>query len=274
MWRNILENKIANWTFVWYNLIGDNMEVKSIKQIKKNIYEVLIDDNLIQASSDIVIKYNLLSKRALDVVEYKKLVDDNLFYNELHKVMSFIEKKVRSKFEVETYVKKEEMKNGVKIIKYLEGNGFINNKLFLQAYINDKVNLTNDGYFKIFNDLLKHQFSEEEIKEELDEIDSELFDSKMEKLVKKKINSNKKKSKLSLAQTVTSQLIMLGYERDKILNCIDENYEMDEDILLKEYEKIRATLSKKHSDDDLNRHIIRKLLQKGFSYDEIKSVID
>ncbi len=250
------------------------MEVKSIKQIKKNIYEILIDDNLVQVSSDIVIKYNLLGKKDISTVDYKKMIDDNLFYNELHKVMSFIEKKIRSKFEIEVYAKKEEIKNSEKIIKYLEGNGFINNQLFLQAYINDKVNLTSDGYYKIYNDLLKHEFSEEEIKNELDEIDSEVFDAKLEKLVKKKLKTNKKKSKLSLAQTVLGQLVMLGYERDKILNCIDENYEMDEDILLKEYEKVRSTLSKKHSDDDLNRHVIRKLMQKGFSYDEIKSVID
>ena len=64
----------------------------------------------------------------------------------------------------------------------------------------------------------------------------------------------------------------LGYERDRILELIDENYEHDEELILKEIAKLKKSLMK-YAPEKREQIIIRKLKQKGYSYDEIKDVI-
>lgn len=62
----------------------------------------------------------------------------------------------------------------------------INEKLYIEAYTNDKINLSSYGPFKIKRNLLDLGLSEDEIDAYLDTISSEVWKSKLDKIISKK----------------------------------------------------------------------------------------
>lgn len=100
----------------------------------------------------------------------------------------------------------------------------------------------------------------------------EEFDRKLEKLMKKKIQLNKNKSKNMLKQKLVSYFMELGYEKEKICYYFDNNYVENQDIIQKEYDKLYKKYSLIKSNKELNFFINSKLYAKGFSKEDIEKI--
>ena len=72
------------------------------------------------------------------------------------RLIKYIEKKLRSRKEIELFLDKNEVgvNDKKKIIAKLESINLINDKLFANAYFQDRINLSSDGPYKIINELL------------------------------------------------------------------------------------------------------------------------
>ena len=144
---------------------------------------------------------------------------------------------------------------------------------FCKAYINDKLYLSKNGINKIKSDLINHNISLSIIEEQLNNIDTNVLNNRLETLIIKKINGNKKYSSYLLKQKILNEMINLGYEKNKILEILEMNINNDDSILNKEFEKNYTKLEKKYKGIELRNKLKQKLLQKGFNIEEINKLL-
>lgn len=256
--------------------LGDNMNINKIIKLKNNKYKILIDDEFITTYDNVILENELLYKKKLDKELYNKIKKDTEYYDIYDKVVKHILKKRRSEKEVKCYIEKYTTnKNYVEnIINKLKNINLINDLEYCKSFINDRVYLSKNGINKIKNDLLNQDIPLEIIEQELKNIDINIINQRLEKIIIKKINSNKKYSFNQLKQKILNELIILGYDKKMILEVIDNNTKDDNDIIKKEYNKLYNKLKTKYEGYELCSKIKQKLLIKGFTNEEINLLIN
>ncbi len=193
------------------------MEIKNYKKIKNNLYEVNIDEIKVNLYDDIIIKYNLLLKKDIDKKTFDKMIKENDNLSAYYKSLKYINTKLRSEKEIFNYLKRFNFSEAdiFSTINKLKKDGYLNNDLYLKSYINDQINLSNNGPYKIKNALKSLGLSEEEIEEHLDAIDKSIWQDKIKKIIKKR-NINTKNNKMKNYV----YLFNLGYEKEMIFSLL------------------------------------------------------
>lgn len=252
------------------------MKLNKIIKMKNNKYKVIIDGDILVTYDEVIISNNLLYQKELDKDLYNKLVNDTKFYEVYDKTVKYILKKRRSEKEILAYLIKYNLSNEdiYKIIAKLKSLKLINDEEYARAYINDKILLSKNGINKIRIDLLNQDIPSCIIEKELSNVDENLINGKLERLILKKIKSNHKYSNSSLKNKILSEMINLGYPKGKILEILDNNILSDDDILKKEFDKIYNNLKLKYSGVELQNKLKQKLMYKGFNIEDIKTIIN
>lgn len=246
------------------------MEIKKISKKKNNLYQILLSDNTsLSFYDDTIIKYNLLVNRSFDDKTLQEMLAFNNESAAYYKALSYIKAKLRTKKEIEDKLKKLGYTNNVVLntIKRLEKQKYLNDDIYIKAYISDQVNLTLKGPKKISQELIKLGFKEEIVNTYIDKYSNDLWEEKIIKIINKKIKSNHNLSKKMLINKIKSDLINLGYNLEminKLLLNID--YQNDEEILNKEINKAIKKCSKKYQGKDLELKVKMYLYSKGFDY--------
>lgn len=251
------------------------MKIEKIKKTKSGKYILELDNNeKITTYDEVILKNNLLFNKEIDSELLNKLNIENNYYEVYNKVMKFISTKMRSELEINKYLDKLQFKEKEKIINDLKRIKLINDDIYIKAFISDKITLTLNGPYKIKKELLEHNIDEDKIDQELSKIDSEIYYERINKLINKKIKTNKNKSIYLLKQKIVNELIDLGYSKDMILEVLN-NFTINEiDIIKKEYDLLYKKLSKKYQGSELQYQIKNKLYSKGFNIENINSVIE
>lgn len=251
------------------------MKIEKIKKTKSGKYILELDNNeKIKTYDEVILKNNLLFNKEIDSELLNKLNIENNYYEVYNKVMKFISTKMRSELEINKYLDKLGFKEKEKIINDLKRIKLINDDIYIKAFISDKITLTLNGPYKIKKELLEHNIDEDKIDQELSKIDSEIYYERINKLINKKIKTNKNKSIYLLKQKIVNELIDLGYSKDMILEVLN-NFTINEmDIIKKEYDLLYKKLSKKYQGSELQYQIKNKLYSKGFNIENINSVIE
>lgn len=246
------------------------MRINKIQK-KGHKYKIYLDNEVIDTYDEIILKYNLLYKKELTEDLLKQITKDNDYYENYHKALDFINRRLRSEYEVLNYLNKMDCNCSKEIVDKLKNIGLINDENFAKAYVNDKVNLSLDGPDKIKNNLKKLKVNEEYINNALNNINEDIFLEHLQKLVYKKIKSTKYTGYV-LRNKITLYLINLGYNKyliNKGLLGIDLN-----NNLTGEMEKIYQKLSLKYQGDELKLKLKQKLYSKGFTSSEVNEFID
>ena len=243
--------------------------------MKDNKYKIYIDTDSIITYDNVILENDLLYKKNIDSDLYKKILIDTNYYDIYNKTVKYILKKRRSEKEIRNYLYKFDIPNKdiESIIVKLKDINLINDKDYCKAYINDKLYLSKDGINKIKKTLIDGNINIEVIETELNNIDRDLFNEKLEKLIIKKINSNKKYSNNYLKQKIVNDMINLGYDKDRIICILENNLINDANILENEFNKVYNKLKNKYNGYELTNKVKQKLIQKGFSIGEITSLL-
>ncbi|MBQ9071621.1 MAG: RecX family transcriptional regulator [Bacilli bacterium] len=251
------------------------MKIDKIIKMKDNKYKIYIDGESFITYDNVILDNDLLYKKDIDNKFYNKLINDTKYYDIYNKTVKYILKKKRSEKEINEYLVKSEVneKDINKIITKLKDIRLINDIEYCKSYINDKVYLSKNGINKIRIDLLEQNIPIEIIEQELKNIDSDILNDRLEKLIIKKINSNKKYSNFHLKQKILMEMINLGYPKEKILQIIDNNLEDDDKIVKREFDKLYTKLKIKYNGYELKNKLKQKLLSKGFDLDIINKLI-
>ena len=90
---------------------------------------------------NIIIKYNILLKKEISLDELNKYLDENKYYELYYKCINYINIKLRSKGEIEKYLRKytydEELIS--KIVTKLVSDGFLNDSYYAKCYVHDAI---------------------------------------------------------------------------------------------------------------------------------------
>ena len=243
-----------------------NMKIKSYKKKKTNIYEITLSNNeKISLYDDVILKYELLLKKEITDSDLKEVINYNSFIESYNVALKYINIKLRTEKEIRKKLANYEKQAIDYTIDRLVKEGYINNELYIKSYINDEVNLKIIGPNKILFDLKKLGFKDDEILNYLDTFDNELWLNKINKYALKKVNSNHNLSGLILKKKLMQDLQNKGFYKDHINTILNEfNFNDDQDIYEKEYQKQKKKLSRKYSGEELEYRIKINLLKKGF----------
>lgn len=251
------------------------MKIGKYKKMKSNKYKVMFDDIEVKLYDDVIIKFELLRKKEITDEEFNTITEYNDRLEAYYKALKYISNRLRTEKEVFTYLDKVYSKSVIKeTIDKLKDDGYLNKEVYLKCYISDQINLTNNGPEKIKKDLVKLGFKEEEFKDNLDNINDDIWLDKIRNAIEKKINTNHSYGLYKLREKVIYELSIMGFYKWMIEEVINEfDFSTDESLVLKEYNKIINKLSKKYEGDNLRYQVRIKLLQKGFTNSEIDNVM-
>lgn len=246
------------------------MKISKIKKLNNGKYKIKFDDmSEITTYDEVILNENLLLNKIVDEEKLHQISEQTLFYSNYNKIFKYAISKTRSENEIDNYIeknnlndKKNEIKNKLKEIN------LINDSIYLKSFVYDRVNLSTDGPYKIINSLKEQNIDG---LYEVSKYEKE-FDLKLEKLMKKKIQLNKNKSKIMFKQTLVSYFVNLGYKKDKICYYFDNNYVENQDVIQKEYDKLYKKYSLTKSNKELDFFIKSKLYAKGFSKEDIEKI--
>ena len=242
------------------------MKVNKFKKIGKNRYKVFFDNTDLILFEDIILKYELLTKKDIDVHLLDKIIEENRWYEAYDLALSYIEIKMRNKKEIIKYLENKMYDRNVidDVLNKLDKLGLLDDKKYISAYVNDKANLSNDGPFKIRQSLIDLGFNEEDINSYIFKVDREVWSTKLDKLINKKKNLMRTKSYFMFINKMKNDLYNLGYDKDMIEEKLSK-IDYESDALERDFEKAL----KKYKDD--KNKLISYLLRKGYSYEEINS---
>lgn len=242
------------------------MHINKFKKVGKNKYKIFLDTTELTIYEDIILKYDLLLKKDISIEDIDKLIDENSYYDAYNMALNYIEVKLRNRKEIIEYLKKKDFSS--KCIDYsleqLDKLNLLDDKRYTEAFVNDKILLSNDGPFKIRKQLVDAEIDEEVIDNYLSSINEEVWKSKLEKLVNKKKSIMKSKSYYMFITKMKNDLYNMGYDKYMIEELLF-NIEYSSDALSKDFEKANRKFS-----GDKNK-IISSLLRKGYNYDEINN---
>lgn len=251
------------------------MKIGKYTKLKSNKYSVEIDGISVKLYDDVIVKYELLRRKEIDDNLFKEMTEYNDRLEAYYKALKYISKKLRTEKEIEKYLGEEYSRSVIReTIEKLKKDGYLDQQLYLKSYLADQVNLGNYGPNKIKKELIKLGLKEEDVVPKIEEISDDVWLAKIEKIVKKRISSNKTYGNNKLKEKLLYDLSNLGYYKWMIEEVIDKSeFSSNISLVEKEYNKIYNKLSKKYNGYELENKIIAKLLSKGFYYEEIKNVM-
>lgn len=250
-----------------------------IKYTKKgsNKYELTLKDNTkLLVYTDLILEYNLLIRKNLDTNTLKEIKSANLKLECYYKTLKYL-KNTKCTSNIKNYLKDYPSNIVDYTIKRLTKEGYLNDNNYIKSYINTKINLSNDGYYKIYYYLKNKDLDETIIKNYLNDIEDNIWLDKINKIVNTKLKSNIKYSNNLLISKIKTYLKMLGYQ-DYLINIALDNINLDtskeDEKLEKDYLKLFNKYKNKYEKNKLNYILIGKLYQKGYDLDKVKRVVE
>ena len=204
------------------------MKINKFKKIGSNKYKIYFDNESLIVYEDVILKYNLLYKKDIDNDLLIEINKENYKSSIYDVSIKYISVRMRSKKELEEYLKKKkyDQKDIEETIKRLQSQDLLNDEKFAKSYINDKLYLTNYGLTKIKNDLLKLGVEEYIIDAIVNNIDLQVINDKLSKIIDKELKINSKLPTNKLNNKIMNRYINLGYDYEDILNILnDKNIE-------------------------------------------------
>ncbi len=248
------------------------MIINKIKKTGKNKYKIIVDNKEFVIYEDILIKYNLLYNKKVDDKLLASIEKDNIFYEAYEKSLKYLDIKMRLEKEIYEYlINKYEINIINKVIDKLKKEGYLDVNKYITAYINDKINFTNDGPYKIKRDLINKGIDESIIN--IESIDYDLIKTKLDRLIIKYSNLNKNNSRNVIKSKTLTHFSLLGFDKELIEEVFENlNISGDKNKIKKDYDKLYSKYSKKLTGYKLEATIKQKLYQKGYSIDEINNI--
>ena len=247
------------------------MLIKSIKKLTKGRYKIIIDDNELILYEQILIKYSILKAKEIDPKLIKEIEKENQNIEMYETSLRYLDTKMRTEKEVIKYLTdKYDSKDVENLVIRLKKEGLIDDSKYIKSFINDKINLSNDGPYKIKRDLIQKGIIEDLI--EID-IDNNILLDKLRRIMPRYINLYKKNSKNIIKNKTVNYFLNLGYDKEIIEEVFDSlDVKGDNTKIKKDYEKLIKKYKVKYSGYKLESTIKQKLFQKGYSIDEINEI--
>ena len=246
------------------------MKIEKFKKLKNGVYELQLDNyDKILTYEEVILKYELLINREISSKTLKEINELNSYYECYYRALRLINKKAYTRKELFIKLKDEELDFDTinKALNELEKQGYLNDKVYSNGFVNNKIITTTHGPNRIKKELSDRGVDSKIISEVMENYTEEIELEKIEKIVKRQLKSNHNKSNSYMIRKIKNELLSEGFRNDLVEQVISNaNISDDSDIREKEYNKIKNKLSKKYSGKELEYKIKEKMALKGFYY--------
>ncbi len=248
------------------------MKILKYKKKRNGQYELQLESGeVLSLYEEVILKFELLLKKKVDEKEKEKILLCNQEYDVYYVALKSLRSRFKSVRELRNLLLKKEYPQEYveKAIEKLLQQGYLNDKSFAKAYINEQMITTSKGPRKIEKELLDKGVSSSIITEEISIFTKEEQAPKIEKVANRLIRSNRSRGGFVLRKKIVHDLQTLGYDIsiiDEVLGRLD--FGDTKDIAKKEYDKLYRRLSRKYSGRELEYKIKEKLYQKGLYYED------
>ncbi len=253
------------------------IKIKSFKKQKNNMYQLLLEDgNKVSLYDEVILKNDLLLKKSIDSKTLTELLRSNneaLCYNTAVKYLGI---KLRHKKEMIAYLKRKGFDDNIiaDCIERLEKQNYLNEEVYVKAFVNDCLNLTNYGPIKIKQKLETIGADSDLISKYLDAVSPDIWLERLNNLIDKKINLYKSLSQNKTKEKIYQNCFNEGYYKEDIGNILGTK-EITSDLkgLEKEYNRLRKKLENKYQNEELAYQVKGRLLKKGYSIADIEEFL-
>ena len=203
------------------------MKIEKYKKIKEDLYRVLLDNGeIIDIYEDVILANNLLYKSEIDQSLLDKINIENNYQLAYNISVKYIMVRLRSINEIKVYLTKKGYSKDVidKVIEKLIKNKLLDDEVFTIAYINDKLNFTNVGKYKLISELTTKMKVDNSVVYNVLESYEEVWNDRIDKLINKYLKSSQKYRGNTLKNKLYIYLVNLGYDKDKVISILN-NYD-------------------------------------------------
>ena len=252
------------------------MKIVRYKKMSKGRYKLTLDNTELILYEDVILKHNLLRTSNINLELLEKVMNENIYYEIYNMALTYIEIKMRTSKEIKDYLNKKNFNTKLidEVLDRLNKEGYLNEEKYIDAFVNDKVNLTNWGPYKIKKSLLDLELDETLINNKLNTINENIWNGKIEKIINKKLNSLKNKSTYMVKNKLKIDLYNLGYDNNLIEENLNNLNLNNNENIKKEYSKAYNKYSKKYMDQELYQKVKSYLYRKGYKIEEINYMLD
>ena len=252
------------------------MKIVRYKKMSKGRYKLTLDNTELILYEDVILKNDLLRTSNINLELLEKVMNENVYYEIYNMALTYIEIKMRTSKEIKDYLNKKNFNTKLidEVLDRLNKEGYLNEEKYIDAFVNDKVNLTNWGPYKIKKSLLDLELDETLINNKLNTINENIWNGKIEKIINKKLNSLKNKSNYMVKNKLKIDLYNLGYDNNLIEENLNNLNLNNNENIKKEYSKAYNKYSKKYMDQELYQKVKSYLYRKGYKIEEINYMLD
>lgn len=186
------------------------MKEKLIKNDPNYKVKLVYNDETIYITNDILKKYKLYNLNDISLETFI-LIKNEIYINELYlKCIKKISNRLKSEKEIRDYLSKyTSYDNVVVIVNRLKENNYINDLVYTDSYIHDRLKFSNYGPKVITNELILKGINKETIDMHMPAFNDELFISKINSIIDKNNSLNK-------PVDITRKLLNMGYDIEVI----------------------------------------------------------
>ncbi len=249
------------------------MKVRSFKKKANGFYQVLLEETEpLLIHEDLILKYDILKKQKLEEETIRQIEEENKKYVVYQDALASLKTRLRSTKELkERLTKKEYPKKEIEeVIATLTKQGYLNDKIYADSFVHDKISFSKDGPEKIKEELLRLGIKTEYIEQALCCFTSDIEQMRIKKIIDKETKTNRTKSEVILKRKLLENLVRNGYHKEYITPLLEKAKNQNEkSIYQKEYEKQKKKLEKKYQGKELEYKLKEKMYQKGFHYESM-----
>lgn len=203
-----------------------HMKIEKYEKIGQSKYRLYLSNGeVIDTYDEIILKHELLLKKELDSYLYQKIITESKIQESYNATIKYITTRIRSTKEIIDYLKRKNIEDEdiEYIIEKLTKEKFLNDNIFCECFIKDKLKFTTMGEHKIIYELKKHNISPQIIEQNKYLFTKEILIEKIDKIINKQIKSNHKLDNKKLRNKLYNHLLNSGYSSNLIIERLN-NY--------------------------------------------------
>lgn len=248
------------------------MKILKYKKLSSGRYKLELEGSqAVELYEETILKFELLLKKKVDNLKMVEILEYDKEWDVYYVGLKALKSRFKSTQELRDYLIKKEYSYDLVdiVIEKLLKQGYLNDELFAKSYINNQMITSSRGPIKISNELFSKGIDQSIVSKEILVFTDELQIEKINKIIRISLKSNRSRGGSVLKNKIINDLIVSGYDLS-IINKVISDYEFDsnEEIAKKEYEKLYRKYSRKYSGRELEYKIKEKLYQKGLKYEK------
>ncbi len=263
------------------------IQVHKRKQVKGSyLVELRRADGSIdeyKVSEDLIVEFRLIEGKMLDDFAFVSFLNAVKIDGVMQKLLRQIARQPKTKKEIETSLQASGLSAAEQatLLGKLERLRLIDDAAFARRFVDYQTDVLLSGPKKLAYDLLRRGVSPEVVDQTLKTVDETIYSRHLERIWIKLEPRLQAKSTFAAQTIAKHRYYELGYPESIVQPFLTEKLatfaetKNDADLLAKEYRKILKRLASEPLNPyQLKQKILQRLVQKGFRYDEIRSMIE